>query len=211
MYLDRLRQGSVSTCESGEIVVDRGSAVVLDARHALGQLIGDQAPRLPWRARGRTEPPRCRRPPRFPFRRRAALRHGDCDGRMRRHRDVQHAPADAGVRAAPSAWSATIRSPSRFHGGAIPARARHGDERGRHGQDPAGGEGRANRSRRPGRFVTTAPRPPNPAEAIAGMLLPAAGPKGFGLALHDRPDVRASFGRGHGDAVGRSMRRSGVP
>lgn len=43
MYVDRLRAGSVSKRESAEIVSDRGSAVVLDAGHALGQLTGDQA------------------------------------------------------------------------------------------------------------------------------------------------------------------------
>jgi LDH2 family malate/lactate/ureidoglycolate dehydrogenase len=43
MYLDRIRNGSVSPDEAGVIVSDRGAAVVLDARHALGQLTGDQA------------------------------------------------------------------------------------------------------------------------------------------------------------------------
>lgn len=43
MYVNRLRSGSVSTREHAEIVSDRGSAVVLDAGHALGQLTGDQA------------------------------------------------------------------------------------------------------------------------------------------------------------------------
>ena len=37
MYLDRIRSGSVSTEEAGTIVSDQGAAVVLDARHALGQ------------------------------------------------------------------------------------------------------------------------------------------------------------------------------
>ena len=43
MYLDRIRAGSVSREERAVVVSDRGSAVVLDARHALGQATGDQA------------------------------------------------------------------------------------------------------------------------------------------------------------------------
>jgi LDH2 family malate/lactate/ureidoglycolate dehydrogenase len=43
MYLDRIRRGSVSTEEAGVVVSDRDATVVLDARHALGQLTADQA------------------------------------------------------------------------------------------------------------------------------------------------------------------------
>ena len=43
MYVDRLRQGSVSTREAATIVSERDGAVVLDAGHALGQLTGHQA------------------------------------------------------------------------------------------------------------------------------------------------------------------------
>lgn len=43
MYVDRLRQGSVSTREEAEVVLDAGSVAVLDAHNALGQLTGDQA------------------------------------------------------------------------------------------------------------------------------------------------------------------------
>ncbi len=43
MYLDRIRKGSVSAEQAGVIVSDQGAAVVLDARNALGQLTGDQA------------------------------------------------------------------------------------------------------------------------------------------------------------------------
>jgi len=43
MYLDRLRQGSVSTREAGTVVSSRDGAVVLDAGHALGHLTGEQA------------------------------------------------------------------------------------------------------------------------------------------------------------------------
>lgn len=43
MYVERLRSGSVSTEEAAEVVLDAGAVAVLDARHALGQLTGDQA------------------------------------------------------------------------------------------------------------------------------------------------------------------------
>src|SRR5215831_15406452 len=46
MYLDRIRKGSVSLKEAGEIVSDKGATVVLDAHNALGHLTGDQATKI---------------------------------------------------------------------------------------------------------------------------------------------------------------------
>lgn len=46
MYVDRLRCGSVSTREEAEVLVDAGAVAVLDAHHMLGQLSGDQAMEL---------------------------------------------------------------------------------------------------------------------------------------------------------------------
>jgi len=43
MYLDRIRRGSVSAAETATVVSDREAAVVLDAGHALGQLTANQA------------------------------------------------------------------------------------------------------------------------------------------------------------------------
>jgi len=43
MYIERLKQGSVSRAKTAAIVSDRNGAVVLDAGHALGQLTGSQA------------------------------------------------------------------------------------------------------------------------------------------------------------------------
>ncbi|POX48174.1 lactate dehydrogenase [Streptomyces sp. Ru71] len=43
MYVERLRKNSVSTHERAEVVLDAGAIAVLDARDALGQLTGDQA------------------------------------------------------------------------------------------------------------------------------------------------------------------------
>lgn len=46
MYVERLRAGSVSTRSSGEVVSDRQAAVVIDAGNALGQLTARQAVEL---------------------------------------------------------------------------------------------------------------------------------------------------------------------
>jgi LDH2 family malate/lactate/ureidoglycolate dehydrogenase len=46
MYVQRIRAGSVSRAEVAEVVRDKGAVAVLDGRHALGQLTGDQAMRL---------------------------------------------------------------------------------------------------------------------------------------------------------------------
>lgn len=46
MYVKRLKAGSVSTRSAGEVVVDNGAAVVIDAHHALGQLVARQAVEL---------------------------------------------------------------------------------------------------------------------------------------------------------------------
>jgi LDH2 family malate/lactate/ureidoglycolate dehydrogenase len=46
MYVERIRRGSVSGVESAEVVADFGAVATLDAHHGLGQLSGDQAMRL---------------------------------------------------------------------------------------------------------------------------------------------------------------------
>lgn len=43
MYLDRLLKGSISTASAGEVVWDRDGAIVIDAGNALGQLTAHQA------------------------------------------------------------------------------------------------------------------------------------------------------------------------
>ena len=46
MYIERIMKGSVSRLSAGEIVSDRGSAVVIDAGNTLGQLTARQAVKL---------------------------------------------------------------------------------------------------------------------------------------------------------------------
>src|SRR5438105_11750089 len=43
MYVERIQAGSVSQLTSGEIISDRQTAIVIDARNALGQLTARQA------------------------------------------------------------------------------------------------------------------------------------------------------------------------
>ena len=46
MYIERIAKGSVSRRSEGEIVSDRGGAIVIDAGNALGQLTARQAVKL---------------------------------------------------------------------------------------------------------------------------------------------------------------------
>ncbi|MBP2327878.1 LDH2 family malate/lactate/ureidoglycolate dehydrogenase [Kibdelosporangium banguiense] len=46
MYVERIRRGSVSTAQTAEVVADLAAVATLDGRNALGQLTGDQAMRL---------------------------------------------------------------------------------------------------------------------------------------------------------------------
>lgn len=43
MYAKRLKAGSVSSASAGKVVVDNGVAVVIDAQHTMGQLVARQA------------------------------------------------------------------------------------------------------------------------------------------------------------------------
>ncbi len=43
MYADRIKAGSVSRRTAGDVVVDQGTTLVIDARNALGQLTAEQA------------------------------------------------------------------------------------------------------------------------------------------------------------------------
>src|SRR5438132_2719575 len=46
MYIERINKGSVSRHSAGEIISDRGGAIVIDAGNALGQLTARQAVKL---------------------------------------------------------------------------------------------------------------------------------------------------------------------
>ena len=182
MYLDRIRAGSVSTKESAEVVSDRDAVVVLDAGHALGQLTGQQAMSLAIERAGKFGAGI------------VAVRHGFHFGTARRYA-LQAAQADCiGIVAcntrplmpAPGgAERVTGNNPIAI---AVPADGPIPIVLDMATSEAAMGKIRMAEkagSPIPANWAVTADGSPttNAAEAIAGMLLPAAGPKGFGLAF----------------------------
>jgi LDH2 family malate/lactate/ureidoglycolate dehydrogenase len=182
MYLDRLRAGSISTRESAEVVSDRGCSVVLDAGHAFGHLTGNQSIDIAL-ARAKEHGVGI-----------VAVRHGfhfgtagryaaqaaeqDCIGiAMCNTRPLM--PAPGGAERVVGNNPIAIAVPS---DGAIPIML-----------DMATSEAAMGKIRLAEKAGTPIPASwavrddgsptADPKEAIAGMLLPAAGPKGFGLAF----------------------------
>jgi LDH2 family malate/lactate/ureidoglycolate dehydrogenase len=182
MYLDRIRKGSVSTTVEAAIVSDKNIAVVLDARHALGHVTGDQAMRLAVeRARkfgaGITA---VRHGFHFGTARRFALQAAtaDCIGiAMCNTRPLM--PAPGGAERLVGNNPIAIAVPSE---GEIPIVLDMATSEAAMGKirmaDKAGEAIPQSWAVRADGSPTT-----NAAEAIAGMLLPAAGPKGFALSF----------------------------
>ena len=142
MYLDRIRKGSVSLKQAGEIVSDKGATVVLDAHNALGHLTGDQAIKIAVERARRFGAGlvAVRHGFHFGTARRFALKaaDGDCIGIvMCNTRPLMPAPGGAGTRGGKQSdrYCRAVRRPGSH-------RARHGHERSRDGQDPHGREGR---------------------------------------------------------------------
>src|SRR5487761_1677191 len=169
MYLGRIRQGSVSTREAATVVSDHGAAVVLDAGHALGQLTGDQAIALAIERARRFGAGivAVRHAFHFGTARRYAVKAADagCIGIIACNtRPLMPAPggAERVVGNNPLAIAVPSDSPMPIVLDMATSEAAMGKIR------------IADKGGAP----TT-----NAAAAIAGMLLPAAGPKGFGLAF----------------------------
>jgi len=182
MYVDRLRAGSVSTKSAAEIVSDRGATVVLDAGHAFGHLVGDQAIQIAIeRAREHGAGiVAVRHGFHFgaaaPYARQAAEK--DCVGIvMCNTRPLMPAPggAERVVGNNPIAMAVPVDGPVPLVLDMATSEAAMGKIR------MAEKAGRAI----PGNWAVHNDGSPttNPKQAIAGMLLPAAGPKGFGLAF----------------------------
>lgn len=182
MYLERVRRGSVSRFESAEVCADFGAIAVLDGRHALGQLTGDQAMRMAIdkaRAHGVGV---------------VTVSHAFHFGGAFRYVQAAAAAGCVGIAAANTrplmpapGGAATVVGNNPLAVGVPVA-----------GSEPivldmalseaalgkirlAAQEGRAI----PGSWATDADGRPttDPEAAIAGMLLPFGGPKGFGLAV----------------------------
>ncbi|MEO6986394.1 MAG: Ldh family oxidoreductase [Paralcaligenes sp.] len=182
MYLERLRAGSISTRSRADIVSDTGSTIILDAHNALGQISANQAVRLlADRARAHGLASVAVRNA-FHF---GAAGHWAClladlgliGIVMSNTRPLMPAPGGAErvvgnnplSIAMPSATDIPIVLDMAASAGAM-GKIRLADTAGRPipadwATDSLG-------------MATT-----DPARAIKGMLLPAAGPKGFGLAF----------------------------
>jgi LDH2 family malate/lactate/ureidoglycolate dehydrogenase len=201
MYLERIRRGSVSTKASAEVVSDRESAVVLDAGHALGQLTGEQAMGLA-----------VERAKRFGVGA-AAVRHAFHFGAARRYaqgaaeagcigiamcntRPLMPAPGGAErlVGNNPIAIALPVAGPIPIVLDMATSEAAMGKIR------------MAEKAHRPiaGNWAVTSDGSPttDAAKAIAGMLLPSGGPKGFGLAFV----IDLMCGLLSGGAVGEQVR-----
>ena len=101
MYVDRIAGGSVSPTAEGRRRSDAGSAIVIDAGNALGQLTARQAVKLVvQRARALGLASVAVRNA-FHFGTAGRYARMIAGAGLRRHRDVEHAAADAARRAAP--------------------------------------------------------------------------------------------------------------
>lgn len=182
MYVDRLRAGSVSTVDEAQVIVDLGAVAVLDAGHALGQVSGDQAMGLAVeKARSHGVGV-------------VTVRHAFHFGGAFRYVEQATAAGCLGIAAA------NTRPLMPAPGGAARVVGNNPIAIGvpRSGAEPiildmalseaalgkirlAAAEGR----KIPATWATDAAGVPttDPTAAIAGMLLPVGGPKGYGLAL----------------------------
>lgn len=182
LYLDRLRHGSIDPRENGEIISDHGCAVVLDAGHAFGHLTGPESMSIAV-ARAKQYGAGI-----------VAVRHGFHFGTARRYAVMATdegcvgivmcntrplMPAPGGAERVVGNNPIAIAIPS---DGSIPLVLDMATSEAAMGKirmaDKAGQAIPANWAVRNDGSPTTVPN-----EAIAGMLLPAAGPKGFGLSL----------------------------
>lgn len=182
MYVERLRKGSVSKLEDASVVSERGGAVVLDAGNALGHLTGDQAMAIAV-SKARQHAAGI-----------VTVRHGfhfgaagrfvkqaaeaDCIGiAMCNTRPLMPAPGGAERVVGNNPLAIAIPSD-----GEIPVVLDMATSEAAMGKirmaDKAGNP-------IPSTWAVTADGAPttSPAEAIAGMLLPSGGPKGFGLSF----------------------------
>jgi LDH2 family malate/lactate/ureidoglycolate dehydrogenase len=182
MYVERIGRGSVSRRSAGEIVSDRGGAIVIDAGNALGQLTARQAVKLAL-ARAREIGLAV-----------VVVRNGfhfGTAGRYARMMAEQNCvgivlsntrplmPAPGGAEAVVGNNPIAIALPSAGEFSVEADMALSATAMGKIRLAAAAGE------RIPQDWAIDADGRPttDPAAAIKGMLLPAAGPKGFGLAF----------------------------
>jgi LDH2 family malate/lactate/ureidoglycolate dehydrogenase len=182
MYVDRITKGSVSRLSRGEVVSDRGTAIVIDAGNALGQLTARQAVGL---AIARAHEIGMAA---------VAVRNGfhfGTAGRFARMLAAQNCigivlsntrplmPAPGGAQALVGNNPIAVALPSAGEFVVEADMALSATAMGKIRLAAAAGQGI------PADWAVDAQGNPttDPAAAIKGMLLPAAGPKGFGLAF----------------------------
>ena len=182
MYVERLRAGSVSTRSSGEVVSDRQAAVVIDAGNALGQLTARQAVELAAERAAAFGMATVAVRNAFHFgtagRYARMLADRGCVGIvMSNTRPLMPPPGGAEAVTGNNPLAIAVPSRGEFQpevdmalSAAAMGKIRNAAAAGR--SIPAGWA-----TDRDGAETT------DPNAAIAGMLLPAAGPKGFGLAF----------------------------
>ena len=182
MYLDRLRHGSVSARESADVISDRDGAVVLDAGHAFGHLVGDQAMAIAIERAHEFSAGivAVRHAFHFGAARRYASQAADrgCIGIvMCNTRPLM--PPPGGAERVVGNNPIAIAVPAGSGGPIVLDMATSEAAMGKiRLADKAGQSIPPNWAARADGSGTTDPK-----EAIKGMLLPAAGPKGFGLAV----------------------------
>ena len=182
LYIERIRQGSVSRNKNASVISDRQGAVVLDAGNALGQLTGRQAMDM---AIGKVKEFTTGI---------VAVRHGFHFGTAGKY--AQQAAAVDCIGIAMCNTRPLMPAPGgaeRVVGNNPIAVALPTDDEIPLILDMATSEAAMGKIRMaekaneqiPANWAVTAHGEPttNPAEAIAGMLLPSGGAKGFGLAL----------------------------
>ncbi len=182
LYIDRIRNGSVSVLTEGRVVEDNGAIVVMDGQHALGQLTGDQAmqtavERALQHGLGAVA---VRHAFHFGTASRyalAAAAHGCIGIAMCNTRPLM--PAPGGAEPLVGNNPIAIAMPSDGEPPIVVDMALSEVAMGKIRMAHAEG------LEIPPNWATDADGLPtdDPAAAIAGMLLPAAGPKGFGLAF----------------------------
>ena len=182
MYVERINKGSVSRRSAGEVISDRGAAMVIDAGNALGQLTSRQAVRLAV-ARAREIGLAA-----------VAVRNGfhfGTAGRYARMMAEQNCvgivlsntrplmPAPGGAEALVGNNPIAIALPSAGEVAVEADMALSATAMGKIRLAAAAGESIPEDWAVDSQGLPTT----EPAAAIKGMLLPAAGPKGFGLAF----------------------------
>lgn len=182
VYLARLKAGSVIAAETAEVVVDRDAMTVLDSHHMLGHLAGNQAMALAVEKAGRFGIGIVAVRHAFHFGPagryvRQAAEKGCIGMAMCNSRPTM--PAPGGAQRLVGTNPLAISVPTPVEPPMILDMATSAGTSGRVRM-----AGKAGRPLPDGWAVTADGRPTNdPQEALAGMLLPMGGAKGFGLSL----------------------------